>query len=134
MTPDSALKFKTYQFTKPLVFFCSLAVAISLLVWSLHNYQWPRIFYGPLAVYSMMVLSIALALLGRYLLLRMIQRESGITRILYHSLPSSWQMLFLFDITAPIYLAAGVLVGVSAAVLTALVTQIALQIFTCIRR
>jgi signal transduction histidine kinase len=134
MTPDSALKFKTYQFTKPLLFFFSLAVALSLLVWSLHNYRWPPILYGPRAVYSMMVLSIALALLGRYLLLRMIQRESGMTRILYHRFPLSWQMLFLFDITAPIYLAAGVLVGVSAAVLTALVTQTALQLFTYMRR
>ena len=134
MTPDLALKFKTYHFTKPLLFFFSLAVILSLLVWSLHNYRSPRIYYGPRAVYSMMVLSIALALLGRYLLLRMIQRESGMTRILYHRLPSSWQMLFLFDITAPIYLAAGVLVGVSAAVLTALVTQTALQLFTYMRR
>ena len=134
MTPDAALKFKTYHFTKPLLLFFSLAVALSLLVWSLYNYRWPDIFYGPRAVYSMMVLSIALALLGRYLLLRVIQRESGMTRILYHRLPSSWQMLFLFDITAPIYLAAGVLVGVSAAVLTALVTQTALQLFTYSRR
>jgi signal transduction histidine kinase len=134
MTPDSALKFKTYQFTKPLLFFFSLAVTLSLLVWSLHNYRWPRIFYGPRAVYSIMVLSIALALLGRYLLLRIIQREAGMTRILYHRLPLSWQMLFLFDITAPIYLAAGVLVGVSAAMLTALVTQTALQLFTYMRR
>ena len=134
MTPDSALKFKTLHFTKPLLLFSSLAVALSLLVWSLHNYRWPRIFYGPRAIYSMMALSIALALLGRYLLLRMIKRESGMTRILYHRLPLSWQMLFLFDITAPIYLAAGVLVGVSAAVLTALVTQTALQLFTYTRR
>jgi signal transduction histidine kinase len=134
MTPDLILKFKSYRFTKPLVFFFSLAVILSLLVWALYNYRWPSIFYGPRAVYSMVVLSIALALLGRYLLLRMIQRESGMTRILYHRLPTSWQMLFLLDITAPIYLAASVLVGVSAAVLTALLTQTALQLFTYIRR
>lgn len=134
MTPDSSLKFKTYQFTKPLAFFFSLAIALSLLVWSLQNYHWPHNFYGPRAIFSLIVLAIALALLGRYLLLRMIQRESGITRIPYHRLPLSWQMLFLFDITAPIYLAAGVLVGVSAAVLTALVTQTALQLFTYMRR
>ena len=134
MIPDSALKFKTYQFTRPLLFFFSLAVTLSLLVWSFQNYHWPRIFYGPRAVYSMVILSVALALLGRYLLLRMIQRESGMTRILYHRLPLAWQMLFLIDITAPIYLAAGVLVSVSAAVLTALVTQTALQLFTYKRR
>jgi signal transduction histidine kinase len=77
-----------------------------------------------------MVLSIMLALLGRYLLLRIIKRESGIAHIQYHLLPYTWQTLFLFDITAPIYLAAGVLVGVSAGVLTALFTQTALQLYT----
>ncbi|MEO8972937.1 MAG: histidine kinase, partial [Ktedonobacteraceae bacterium] len=95
-----------------------------------YAYQPSPTLYGPRAIYSMMVLSITLALLGRYLLLRIIKRESGISHILYHRLPHTWQTLFLFDITAPIYLAAGVLVGVSAGVLTALLTQTALQLYT----
>ena len=72
-------------------------------------------------------------MLGRYLLLAVIKRESGVVHVPYQRLPSSWQALFLFDITAPIYLAAGVLVDVPAGVLTALVTQTALQIFTYLR-
>src|SRR5579863_3465166 len=130
MTPDSALNHRTYHYVKLVVTFFSLAVALGLFAWSLNHYQPPPTIYGPRAVYSMMVLSVTLALLGRYLLLHMIKRESGVTRVLYHQLPPSWQTLFLLDITAPIYLAAGVLVGVSAAVMTALITQTALQAFT----
>src|ERR1700730_18860615 len=130
MTPDSTLKFKTYSFTKLLVAFFSLAVALVLLAWSLYNYQPPPppIVYGSRAIYTIIILSITLALLGRYLLLYVIKHESGVTHVLYHRLPSSWQALFLFDITAPVYLAAGVLVDVPAAVLTTLITQTALQI------
>lgn len=133
MTPDSTLKFKTRVF--PLVTFCSLVVALALLAWSLRNYQPPPppIIYGPRAIYSIILLSIILALLGRYLLLHVIKRESGVTYVLYQRLPSSWQALFLFDITAPLYLAAGVLVGIPAGVLTALITQTVLQVFTCLR-
>src|SRR5712692_4706959 len=134
MTTDSAFKFKAYQYTKSAVVFLSLTVALCLLAWSLHNYQAPPTIYGSRAIYSIIVLSLTLALLGRYLLLRTIKQESGVTRVPYHQLPSSWQALFLFDMTAPVYLAAGVLVDVPAAVLTALITQTALQIFTYMRR
>ena len=134
MTPDVVLKLKTYPFAKLLVALLSLIVALGLLVWSLEHYQPPPTIYGPRAIYGIVVLSVTLALLGRYLLLRMIKEESGVTHVLYHQLPSSWQTLFLFDITAPIYLAAGVLVGVPAAVLTALITQTFLQMYTYLRR
>lgn len=130
MTPDTALKFKTYRSIQLVVAVCSLIVAVCLLIWSLYTYHPVPTIYGPRAIYSIMVLSITLAVLGRYLLLRIIKRESGVTHIQYHQLPHAWQTLFLFDITAPIYLAAGVLVGVSAGVLTALITQTALQIYT----
>jgi signal transduction histidine kinase len=133
MTPDSTLKFKTCSYTKLVVAFFSLVVALSLLAWSLHSYQSPPTIYGPRAIYSVIVLSLTLALLGRYLLLYVIRRESGVAHVLYHRLPSSWQALFLFDITAPVYLAAGVLVGVPAAVLTTIITQTALQVFTYLR-
>ncbi|HVB72338.1 MAG TPA: sensor histidine kinase [Ktedonobacteraceae bacterium] len=134
MTLDSTLKYKTPQYMKLAVAFLSLGIALGLCIWSLFNYRPAPTIYGPRAIYSVMFLSITLVLLGRYLLLRMIKRESGVTQLLYHQLPRSWQTLFLFDITAPIYLAAGVLVGVSAGVLTALITQIALQLFTYKRR
>ncbi len=130
MTPDTVLKSKTHHSIWLGVTICSLIVAVCLLIWSLYNYRPAPTIYGPRAIYSVMVLSIILAVLGRYLLLRIIKREAGVTPILYHQLPYAWQMLFLFDITAPIYLAAGVLVGVSAGVLTALITQTALQLYT----
>lgn len=121
--------------TEPLVTFFSLAVALALLAWSLYNYKVPPppIMYGARAIYSIIVLSITLALLGRTLLLNAIKHESGVTYVLYHRLPSSWQGLFLFDVTAPVYLAAGVLIGVPAGVLTALITQTILQVFTYVR-
>ena len=133
MIPDSTLQFKPRSSTEPLVTFLSLAVALALLVWSLYNYQPPPTIYGARAIYSIVVLSITLALLGRYLLLHAIKRESGVAHVLYYRLPSSWQALFLFDVTAPVYLAAGVLVGVPAGVLTTLITQIVLQTFTYLR-
>ncbi|HVB23878.1 MAG TPA: sensor histidine kinase [Ktedonobacteraceae bacterium] len=134
MTPDSSLSFKTYDPLQKIVAVFSLICAVCLLIWSLYTYQPAPTLYGPRAIYSVIVLSITLSLLGRYLLLRIIKRESGIGHIQYHRLPHTWQMLFLFDITAPIYLAAGVLVGVSAGVLTALITQTALQVYTFINR
>src|SRR5579859_3681139 len=132
MIPESTLTFKTRSSTELLVTFVSLAVVLALIVWSLYNYQPPPppTIYGSRAIYSIIVLSITLALLGRYLLLHAIKRESGVAHVLYHRLPSSWQALFLFDVTAPVYLAAGVLVGVPAGVLTALITQTVLQAFT----
>ncbi len=130
MIPDTVLKFKTFHPIQIAVAALSLIVALCLLIWSLYNYQPAPTIYGPRAIYSAIVLSISLALLGRYLLIRIIKRESGVSRILYQQLPHAWQTLFLFDITAPIYLAAGVLVGVYAGVLTALITQTALQLYT----
>ena len=130
MIPDTPLSFKTVRPFGLFIAVSSLIVIVSLLIWSLYSYQPSPTFYGPRAIYSVMALSISLALLGRYLLLRIIKQESRVTVIHYHQLPFAWQMLFLFDITAPMYLAAGVLVGVSAGVLTALITQAALQLYT----
>ncbi len=130
MTPDATLQFNRYHHVMLTARVLSVATAFGLLVWSIHNYRSAPNPYGPRAIYSIILLSITFALLGRYLLLRMIKGEPGITEVKFHQMPLSWQTLFLLDITAPIYLAAGVLVGVSAAVLTALITQTALQIFT----
>lgn len=130
MTINTLLSHKTNQPMRLVVAVLSLIVAASLLIWSLYTYRPAANLYGPRAIYSMVVLSVALALSGRYLLLRFIKQESGLAQILYHQLPYSWQTLFLFDITAPIYLAAGVLVGVPAGVLTALITQTILQLYT----
>ncbi len=118
---------------KPIVAIFSLGLALSLLTWSLYNYQPAPNLYGPRAIYSLLILSILLAMLGRLLLLRLLKLEAAQTDLLRHRLRTSWRFLFLFDLTAPLYLAAGVLIGPPAAVLLALVTQTILQGFTLLR-
>src|SRR2546430_945718 len=119
---------------KYIVAILSLCVVFGLLTWSLYQYQPNPNFYGPRAIYSMLILSIALALMGRVILLRMLKLEIAKTDVLHYHLRSTWRLLFLFDITAPLYLATGVLIGPPAAVLLALITQTALQGFTLSRR
>src|SRR6266516_88722 len=128
------LKLTKFSHMKYIVAILSLCVAIGLLTWSLYQYQPNPNFYGPRAIYSMLILSIALALLGRVILLRMLKLEIAKTDVLHYQLRSTWRLLFLFEITAPLYLAAGVLIGPPAAVLLALITQTALQGFTLSRR
>ncbi len=111
----------------------SLCIALGLLAWSLSHYQPNPNFYGPRAIYSLLILSIFLALVGRLLLLRLLKLETQATETQWNrlrGLPETWRLLFLIDITAPLYLAAGVLIGPPAAVLTALLTQTVLQGFT----
>jgi signal transduction histidine kinase len=131
-------KTKTIELTgipriKAIIAVLSVCVAGGLLAWSLYYYQPNPNFYGPRAIYSMLILSIALALLGRMILLHMLKFDVAKTDVLPHHLRSSWRLLFLFDITAPIYLAAGVLIGPPAAVLLALITQVVLQGYTLSR-
>src|SRR5437899_5791869 len=128
------LKQTEFPHLKYIVTILSLCVAIGLLIWSLYQYQPNPNFYGPRAIYSMLILSIALALVGRVILLRMLKLEVAKTDVLHYHLRSTWRLLFLFDITAPLYLAAGVMIGPPAAVLLALITQTALQGFTLSRR
>ncbi|HET9919752.1 MAG TPA: sensor histidine kinase [Ktedonobacteraceae bacterium] len=116
---------------KPIIAFGSIAVVVALLVWSLSNYQPSPAFYGPRAIYSMIVLSLFLALLGRVLLLRMLTTEMTLATRSHQR--EVWRPLFLFDVTAPIYLAAGVLIGIPAAILTAVVTQLLVQGYTMLR-
>lgn len=99
-----------------LVIVLSSAVIIALLLWSLWNYRPVREAYGPRAIYSMMALSIVLALACRWLLVRLLSQDSE-----YDSPVSN--PLFLMDITVPLYLAAGALLTPPTAVLVALVTQ-----------
>src|SRR5438876_5632467 len=119
---------------KYIVAILSLCVVLGLLIWSLYQYQPNSNLYDPRAIYSMLILSIALALMGRVILLRMLQLDIAKTDVLHYHLRSTWRLLFLFDITAPLYLATGVLIGPPAAVLLALITQTALQGFTLSRR
>ena len=128
------LKLAEFSHMKYFVAILSLCVAIGLLIWSLYQYQPNPNFYGPRAIYSMLILSITLALMGRVILLRMLKLEIAKTDVLHYHLRSTWRLLFLFDITAPLYLATGVLIGPPAAVLLALITQTALQGFTLLRR
>jgi signal transduction histidine kinase len=71
----------------------------------------------------MLLLSCLLTLLGRRALLRLLASEN-------QSAHTTWRSLLLFELCAPLYLAAGVLIDVSAAVLTALITQVVLQSYT----
>src|SRR5260370_29358031 len=81
-------------------------------------------------MYSLLILSISLALLGRILLLRLLKLAAKTTDTQRNRLPDTWRFLFLLDITAPLYLAAGVLIGPPAAVLIALMTPTVVQGFT----
>jgi signal transduction histidine kinase len=130
----NSLKLNIFPRMRFIVSLLSLGIVLGLLTWSLYYYQPNPNFYGPRAIYSMLVLSIALALLGRVILIRMLKSEIAQTDIYPYQLRSAWRLLFLIDITAPLYLAAGVLIGPPAAVLLALVTQIVLQGFTLARR
>ncbi len=122
---------KLSAYGKPLIACSSLAVSLGFLAWSLVHYQPTTNFYGSRAIYSLIVLSLFLSLLGRMLLLRLIMTEmTESTRTQQRVI---WQPLLLFDITAPIYLAAAVLVGVPAAVLSALLTQALVQGYTLLR-
>ena len=112
----------------------SLIIALGLLAWSLYHYEPAPNFYGPRAIFSLLVLSILLALSGRILLIHMLRLEAATTNELHYHLRATWQLLFLFDVTAPLYLAAGVLIGPPAAVLLALITQAVLQGYTLMRR
>jgi signal transduction histidine kinase len=118
---------------KPIVAILSVCIALGLLAWALYSYQPAPNFYGPRAVFSLLTLSILLALLGRILLLHLLKLERAVTGTPGNRQRTTWRLLFLFDITAPIYLAAAVLIGPPAAVLIALITQVVLQGFTLLR-
>jgi hypothetical protein len=127
---SNPIKLAELQMRKRAVSLLSLCIALGLLIWSLSHYHPAPNFYGPRAIYSMLILSIVLALLGRILLLRLLKLEAKTTAIQRNRLPETWRVLFLLDITAPLYLAAGVLIDPPAAVLLALITQTVLQGFT----
>ncbi|HAE82161.1 MAG TPA: hypothetical protein DCK85_02130, partial [Ktedonobacter sp.] len=126
---------RTSSRLKLIVAALSLGVALLLFAWSLIHYEPAHNFYGPRAIYSLVLLSIILALLGRFLLLRILKIETAEVQTSPNAqqLREEWKPLFLFDITAPIYLAAAVLISVPAAVLTAVITQSFLQVYTFLR-
>jgi signal transduction histidine kinase len=120
---------------RPAVAVLAVAVSLLLLIWSLSAYQPARNLYGSRAIYSLVLLSVCLALLGRFLLLRLLILETSEAQAFHRPqrLREEWRPLFLFDITAPVYLAAAVLINTPAAVLTALITQMFLQAYTFFR-
>ncbi len=135
MTTSNISSSATKKFSKVLLIaFCTL-ISMTLFIWSLLSYHPRPILYGPRAIYSIILLSVLLALLGRLLLLRMpgveIDKESSAYQSRQHM---TWRLLLEFDVAAPIYLAAGVLMSQPAAVLTALVTQFCVQGYTLMRR
>src|ERR1700730_5538480 len=118
---------------KSVIAIISSGVTLILLCWSLLNYQPTQSLYGPRAIYSLIVLAVFLACLGRLLLLRLLTAEATNSKAPPERLRNEWKPLFFVDITAPLYLAAGVLIDVPAAVITAIVVQIFLQGFTFAR-
>lgn len=139
MTPNNIYKcmrmFYTHSRFKLMVAIVSLAITLTMLIWAILNYQPVPTIYGPRAIYSLLLLSITLALLGRFFLLRLFKVEmSSAERLLKpNRLLTAWRPLFFLDINAPIYLVAGVLISLPAAVLTAIITQAALQCYTLLR-
>src|SRR5579875_737628 len=118
---------------KPLFLVMLCAVIVGLFLWSLLNYHLQPtqpIFYGSRAIYSTLLLAVILALLGRILLLRILKVEIGGLRGSPYHHNSAWRLLLLFDVAAPVYLVAGDLLGVSPAILIALVTQLVVQGYT----
>ena len=105
---------------KALVFIISLCLIVTLLVWSVLNYQPANNAYVSRAIYSMTFLSVMLALACRWLLLRVLRRERGSELL-------AWNPLFLIDVAVPLYLAAGALLNPPVAVIAALATQVCLQ-------
>ena len=139
MTPSNTFtRLRThasYSHLKLIVVIISLIVTLILLVWSLMNYRPAPNFYGPRAIYSLVFLSVVLALLGRFLLLRLFKMEMAESEqtLTLQRRVTSWRPLLLFDITAPVYLAAGVLIDLPAAMITAIITQAVLQGYTFLR-
>lgn len=101
---------------KAFVSIISLCFIGTLLLWSLWNYRPISNAYGTRAIYSMIFLSVVLALASRWLLVRTLHQDSA-------SFPPVSNPLFLIDVSVPLYLAAGALLNPPAAVLVALVTQ-----------
>ena len=135
MIPSDTSALRLFPRLRPLVLILSLCISLALFGWSLYHYK-PIVvpnLYGPRAIYSLMFLSLLLALLGRVLLLRLLKSEIAETDTIRRHLREVWQPLFLFDITAPLYLAAGVLIDIPAGVLIALITQMFLQGYTLLR-
>jgi signal transduction histidine kinase len=133
MIRSRSLKFTSFSPGSMIVIASSLVVAVSLLAWALISYRPAPNFYGPRAIYSIILLAVLLSLLGRMLLLRTLKLETDAMQSIDQRWYASWQTLFLIDLAAPVYLAAGALIGPPAAVLTALAAQVALQLFTFLR-
>jgi len=138
MTPNNTYigmrKFYTHSRFKFMVAIVSLAITLTMLIWAILNYQPASTIYGPRAIYSLLLLSIILALLGRFFLLQLFKVEmTGAELLKPNRLLTAWRPLFSLDITAPVYLAAGVLISLPAAVLTAIITQATIQCYTLLR-
>src|SRR5260370_23027742 len=69
-------------------------------------------------------------MLGQILLLHMLKLEIGQNTTIRLRQDTNWRLLLFFDVAAPSYLTSGVLLGLPAAVLTALLTQICVQGYT----
>src|SRR5215470_4590390 len=108
-TNVNTVKVDIFPQVRNVISLLSICIAFGLFTWSLNDYHPSSTIYGPRAIYSMLFLSIVLALLGRVILIRMLGTEIAQADISPYDLRSTWRLLFLIDITAPLYLGAGVL-------------------------
>jgi signal transduction histidine kinase len=116
-----------------LVILFSLMLSGALLIWALTRYQLAPTTFGMHTVAKLILLSVLLALAGRTLLGYMLRTENPEMKSTQRRAPMLWRPVFLLDLNAPIYLAVAVLTNVPASVLTVLITQVPLQIYTALR-
>ncbi|MGH2482128.1 MAG: hypothetical protein ACRDHW_20955, partial [Ktedonobacteraceae bacterium] len=89
------------RFSHLTLFLFSCAAILGLLAWSLLNYRiepTQPIFYGRRAIYSILLLAVVLAMLGRVLLLRILKMELGGWRERDDPRAMTWQLLLLMDV------------------------------------
>jgi signal transduction histidine kinase len=127
------LKSLANLYGRRLLILCSLALSVALLIWALTKYQISPTNLGLHTVAKLILLSMLLALVGRLLLGYMLRAETPEMKSAQRRAPPLWRPVFLLDLNAPIYLAVGVLTNIPAAVLTVLITQTPLQIYTALR-
>src|SRR5437868_2551437 len=104
MIPGNSFRLVVLPRLKPFLALFLSAIALALLAWAIESYQPAPVptLYGPRAIYSLVVLSVALALLGRILLLHLLKLETAERGSMHQHLMGAWRPLFFFDITAPL--------------------------------
>ncbi|QBD81395.1 sensor histidine kinase [Ktedonosporobacter rubrisoli] len=124
---------RRFRYWRPLIIFLSLVLIGLLLFWALSRYSFSPTDYGLHTVAKLILLSVLVAAFGRGLLEYILRSDLSKMEPVPRRAPVLWRPVFLLDINAPLYLAVGVLANVPAAVITALITQTSLQLYTAFR-